>query len=788
MATSISAILKREFSSLTPYVYFDTAGKSIQPKSVTAIGYQTVTSKETPWVGLRGTYDDTQKLRFLFSTLIDTEPENIALMPSTSFAMTLAARNIVRLGLLRKDELVLVLEKEMGSVIYPWQTVCQDTGASLLVVPFQQPHDYTWTTQILEAIDVSEQNGQDISVVAIPQVHWCDGSYINFDVLNQRLNQYAATHQYRGTDKVGRRPLLVVDGTQSIGALPFSVSRIRPDFVACSVHKWLLSPYGMSLVYINPKHQSLWLPLDLHERGRMDSDLAVWDEVIFFNDSSGYPSSFFDDSRKFDSGGRANPVLVPMVIRGLEIVLEISPERVMVHSKILAETLISQLSSIKDFIFIPREIQAGHIIGLSLTSRAMDLGINIADISHYLKENDVHVSVRGGRMRISLYIYNSFADIFKFSSMLIQIVHQMKVTLSPLSVNRRSILITGANGWMAQFVFQKLLSTAEVQIEDSQITQIFCTYSNPNRVPHWVIKENRMLMDFSAHPSENHSVAMVIQNLKPDIVIHLAAVSSPAICHADPEAAMRVNCPSNLLDEIKHYVPGCLFIFASTDMVYDGEHAPYQIHDFHGNLQFNPSNVYGLSKRLFEKEVLTLPNSYCLRLSNMVGKPFVYQPAGEKFLQFLWNSFRSRKDIGLKADEKRSFVHIEDVNTVILRLVQAYLSNSIDTTCDRVLNVGGPQGLSRLELAGILAKSQKIHFVVTTSSDVPTGQDSDQCVGEDAWKVHILDKPDQINNIDELKNPKDITMDVLKTSLYLKISFSMISDIISSCLENDQTF
>jgi selenocysteine lyase/cysteine desulfurase len=46
---------------------------------------------------------------------------------------------------------------------------------------------------------------------------------------------------------------LYLDGTQSLGALQFDVSRIRPDLFAVDAYKWLLSPNGAGFMYVSPE-------------------------------------------------------------------------------------------------------------------------------------------------------------------------------------------------------------------------------------------------------------------------------------------------------------------------------------------------------------------------------------------------------------------------------------------------------------------------------------------------------------------------------------------------------
>ena len=47
--------------------------------------------------------------------------------------------------------------------------------------------------------------------------------------------------------------LLIVDGTQSIGALPFDVESVKPDALICAGYKWLLGHYGLGMAYLSPR-------------------------------------------------------------------------------------------------------------------------------------------------------------------------------------------------------------------------------------------------------------------------------------------------------------------------------------------------------------------------------------------------------------------------------------------------------------------------------------------------------------------------------------------------------
>ena len=112
-----------------------------------------------------------------YSKLINSESSDcIALAPSTTFAMTLAATNIIHSGILGPGKYVLVMFGEMESSIYPWQSACQRTGAILLVIP--PPDDNsTWAEAILATLE--NLNPGDLAVIILTCVHWCSGRTVD---------------------------------------------------------------------------------------------------------------------------------------------------------------------------------------------------------------------------------------------------------------------------------------------------------------------------------------------------------------------------------------------------------------------------------------------------------------------------------------------------------------------------------------------------------------------------------------------------------------------------------
>ena len=247
---------------ITNKVYLNNAGCSQSPLQVIEEGNKYLQWKSEPWNSSNGEgYDVT--VRELYSELIRAESCHcIAFAPSTTFAMTLAAMNILKSGRLAQSCRVLITESEEDSNVFPWQNMCVQAGDHVVLQVVPRPdlsveNGITWSRVIIDQLKATPP----VAVLALSCVHWCEGSLFGVEEIATYIRSMPSN----------LRPYFIIDGTQSIGALPFDVMSLDADFVACSVHKWLLSIYGTSIMYLNPRHHQTWLPLDQHERFRLGS-------------------------------------------------------------------------------------------------------------------------------------------------------------------------------------------------------------------------------------------------------------------------------------------------------------------------------------------------------------------------------------------------------------------------------------------------------------------------------------------------------------------------------------
>jgi selenocysteine lyase/cysteine desulfurase len=273
---------------------------------------------------------------------------------------------------------VVTPEQEFPSDVYGWIERCRASGAELRRVPRPEGSGglaRRWSERMLEAI------GPDTAAVTLSTVHWTDGVRFDVEAIAERAREVGA--------------LLVLDGTQSIGAAPFDFERVRPDLLVGAAYKWLLGPYQIGFAAVGDRLIE-GEPFEYHWSNRKGSE-----------DVSGvdYRLEYRDGARRFDVGEHANDLPVSMLETSVSQVLEWSPAAITDYCARLTEPLEDFLAE-GPFTSAPPAERCAHILGIRFPEPA-----RLERALGKLAERDVRVSRRGDSLRISPYLYNTAADV-----------------------------------------------------------------------------------------------------------------------------------------------------------------------------------------------------------------------------------------------------------------------------------------------------------------------------------------------------------------------------------------
>lgn len=324
--------------------------------------------------------------RASFARLVNVEdPRRIAIQPGVSYGVASAARNI---GVERGANLVLTHEQFPGNV-YAWRRLARESGAELRAVagPEGPGRGAAWNERLLEAIDSAT------AVVAVPHVHWTDGTLFDLPEIGRRCREVGAA--------------LVVDGTQSVGALPFDVAEVQPDALICAAYKWLLGPYSLALSYFGPRFDD-GVPLEETWIAREDSH--------DFQHLVDYRDGYLPGAVRYDVAERSNFFLLPIAQASLELLLDWRPERVQRYCADLTRDLLAEATDL-GFGVEDEAWRGSHLFGLR-----MPPAVDLSELRARLEARSIAVSLRGSALRISPNVYNHEADVGALAEVLREVV------------------------------------------------------------------------------------------------------------------------------------------------------------------------------------------------------------------------------------------------------------------------------------------------------------------------------------------------------------------------------
>ena len=321
-------------------------------------------------------------VREKFGRMVNADPAQVAVMPSVSYGMNSVIRNIP----FRKGQHALTISEEFPSCYYTARRWCKDHGAELKVVARREEiplKGKDWNERILQAIN------PDTAFVVMASVHWMNGTRFDLEAIGTRCLDVGAK--------------LVVDGSQSVGALPIDVRACHIDALICAAYKWLMGPYSTALSYIHEDFNG-GVPLEESWMTRPNSER--------FDRLTQYEEGYKPGAVRFDVGQSSNFILMPMLDEALRQLLEWGIADIQEYARKLGEPLIKHFRgkgvAVDDEVF-----RAHHLMGLPLPGNTRGEAL-VGE----LQARKVFVSLRGNNIRISINVFNTPEDVSELISAL----------------------------------------------------------------------------------------------------------------------------------------------------------------------------------------------------------------------------------------------------------------------------------------------------------------------------------------------------------------------------------
>jgi selenocysteine lyase/cysteine desulfurase len=369
-------VIRREFPALSHWTYLNTATFGQVPRcSTDAVARHWARRDETACSDFLDWFDDADRLRGSLARLISATADDIAFIPSAAHALSLVVNGLgFETPAEHSDNVVTNVATNVVTL--------QGDFPNQLYLP--KLREVPWEN-FYDAIDAQTK------LIAISEVNYANGFRPPLGEISSFVAAIPASH----------RPVLFVDGTQSLGALQFDVQATPVDVYAVHGYKWLISPNGVGFCYVAPELRARIQPSVIGWRSHYD-----WRNVD--NLHHGTPV-FKQSAEKYEAGGLPSALLYAMEA-SVNMILEIGPEAIERRVLSLAADLHARLARLgADF-----DDEPGRKPSQVVAARFPDR--DVTALAKHLAKERVLVAARHGRLRVSPHFYNNEQDCDRFEA------------------------------------------------------------------------------------------------------------------------------------------------------------------------------------------------------------------------------------------------------------------------------------------------------------------------------------------------------------------------------------
>jgi dTDP-4-dehydrorhamnose reductase len=287
------------------------------------------------------------------------------------------------------------------------------------------------------------------------------------------------------------------------------------------------------------------------------------------------------------------------------------------------------------------------------------------------------------------------------------------------------ILITGSAGFLGKNLYKRLKKQHKIVGID---------------------KNESEFTDYLTNLTDEKKIKDFIKTIRPDIIIHTAALTNVDYCEIHREEAYNSNVETtkNLIDSLENQKTK--FIFISSDYVYDGIKG-----NFNEESQVNPLNYYGETKLEAEQIVKKYKNYLILRSTVIFG----WDEGGKNFFMQLFNNQKNSKQMKAPIDQYGNPTYINLFIDIISKSILKNLTGTFIAT--------GPENINRydfgLKICDIFDFNKKLILPIETKSLGQVAPRPLNC-GTDSGKIRKVLQMDFPSLKESLIN--------LKSSIYAK--------------------
>ena len=365
---------KHLFNLDTSEYYLNCAYKSPLLKNGELLAIQALKKERNPsYLKPFDYFNISEEIRTEFSKIINSNKEEVAIMPSSSYGFANVFNNLKING-----NKAITVENEFPSGYFSIKKWCSEKNIQLETIKRNNLSAQDWNKKIINSID------SDTSVVIISSVHWMNGTKFDLKKIGEKCKN--------------NNTFFIVDGTQSVGALSIDVKDFKIDALICAGYKWLFGPYSMALGYYSSKFND-GIPIEESWMNRTNAQ--------DFSNLTEYDSKYKPMAGRYNVGETTNFILSPIMLNGLKQINSWGINNIESYCKKLSKIVISELSPL-GIAFENENYFTYHLFSLGLPKH-----LNLLTFKKILEKKKIRVSIRGANLRVSINVFNDERDIDK---------------------------------------------------------------------------------------------------------------------------------------------------------------------------------------------------------------------------------------------------------------------------------------------------------------------------------------------------------------------------------------
>ncbi|MDC1023699.1 SDR family oxidoreductase [Nitrosopumilus sp.] len=203
--------------------------------------------------------------------------------------------------------------------------------------------------------------------------------------------------------------------------------------------------------------------------------------------------------------------------------------------------------------------------------------------------------------------------------------------------------------------------------------------------------------------SDKNQIIQTLQEIKPDRIIHLAAMTGVDLCETEKELAIIINTKSTETLAKQAAKQKVFFLYVSTDYVFNGINGMKKEDSLP-----NPLGFYGKSKLEGELVLNQLASNWCIARTS---SPFGIHSTKKSFPLWIKENLEAKKAIPVLVDQFTSPTYVPNLSKMLIEITIRQIMG--------IIHVSGATRISRYDLAELVA--DKLHldknFLIPTKID-----------------------------------------------------------------------